>query len=116
MAKPNDFDFYCEEVLTGNTPVKKIYESDRVLAFHHTKPMYKTHIVIIPKEHIHDLTHLKEDHGSLIQEIIKVAKKLSKKIDLEKSGVRLITNMGKFQDSPHLHFHLISGDLIKKTK
>ncbi|MFV1916973.1 MAG: HIT domain-containing protein [Patescibacteria group bacterium] len=116
MAKPDSFDFYCEEVLTGNTLVKKVYESGVVLAFHHTKPMYKTHIVIIPKEHIHDLTHLKEKHGLLIQEIIKVARNLARKIDLEKNGVRFVTNLGKFQDSPHLHFHLITGDPINRKK
>jgi len=39
---------------------------------------------------------------------------LSKDLD-KKAGVRLVTNMGKFQDSPHLHFHLVAGKkLIRK--
>ncbi len=66
MAKPGDFDFYCAEVLTGKTLVKKLYESENVLAFYHTKPSFEIHIVIIPKEHIHDLIHLESKHKELI--------------------------------------------------
>jgi len=109
MAKSRDFDFYCEEVLSGKTPVKKVYESDKVLAFHHTKPSWETHIVIIPKEHIHDLLALSSDKSDLLIEIIEVAKKLARGLDLNQKGARLITNIGKFQETPHLHFHLVSG-------
>src|SRR5690242_17694478 len=31
-------DFYCDEVLSGRTPVKTVSETDNVLAFHHTRP------------------------------------------------------------------------------
>jgi len=112
MAQPNEFDFYCEEVLPGKTGVKKVYESEAVLAFYHTKPSYEKHIVIIPKEHIHDLTQTTDAHKDLLVEILDVAKKLASDYDFEKEGVRLITNMGVFQDSPHLHFHLVSGDKL----
>ncbi len=110
MAKRGDFDFYCEQALSGKTPVKKIYESARVLAFYHTKSKFETHIVIIPKEHIHDLTHLKDHHNNLVLEIVKVAIDIAKTLDMESKGVRLVTNIGKFQETPHLHFHLISGE------
>ena len=52
------------------------------------------------------------DFYELIIEIINVAKDLAKKLNLEEKGARLITNMGKFQETPHLHFHLISGEKI----
>lgn len=54
------FDFYCEEALSGKTPIEKVYESDRVLAFFHTKPSYKKHIVIVPRKHIKDLVSLED--------------------------------------------------------
>lgn len=31
-------DFYCDEVLSGRTYVKKVLETDNVLAYHHTRP------------------------------------------------------------------------------
>lgn len=105
MAKSSDFDFYCEEAITGKTPVKKVYESEKVLAFYHTKPKYNTHLIIVPKEHVHDLITADE---KVLAEIMVIAKRLLSQIDLGKDGGRLVTNLGIFQDTPHLHFHLIS--------
>lgn len=31
-------DFYCDEVLSGRTLVKKVIETPNVLAYHHTPP------------------------------------------------------------------------------
>ncbi len=105
MAKPGDFDFYCEKALTGKTPIKKVYESPKVLAFYHTQPSYNTHIVIIPKEHIHDLRFA---DAAILAEILAVGQKIVKQMAVDVDGTRVITNVGKFQDTPHLHFHVVS--------
>jgi histidine triad (HIT) family protein len=107
------YDFYCEEVLSGKTKVIKLFESANILAFYHTKPSYSTHIVIIPKKHILDLVSTKDDELEIIDEIITVARNLSKKLN-KNEWIRLITNMGKFQDTPHLHFHLVVWEKNKK--
>ncbi|WP_207640775.1 HIT domain-containing protein [Clostridium hydrogeniformans] len=51
-------DFYCEEVLSGNTKVIKVLETENILAYYHTKPAYEEHIVVIPKKHISSLITL----------------------------------------------------------
>jgi len=109
MARQDDF--YCEEIISGKTPVKKLYESDNVLAFRHTMPSYKVHIVIVPKKHIADLVSFTDDDLDILNEILKVARDLAKGLD-KTNGIRLVTNMGKFQNSSHLHFHLIVGEKI----
>ena len=109
FSERDKFDFYCEEVLTGHTPVEKIYESENVLAFYHTKPSYERHIVIVPKQHIKDLTSIGEEDQDLILEIIFVASRLAANMDMSK-GIRFMTNMGTLQDTPHLHFHLVQGE------
>lgn len=38
-------DFYCEEALSGCTPIDKITETAHVLAFHHTRPRWLPSIV-----------------------------------------------------------------------
>lgn len=45
-------DFYCEQALSGKTPIKIVAETENVLAYHHTKPHWPVHIVLIPKKHI----------------------------------------------------------------
>jgi hypothetical protein len=36
-------DFYCEEVLSGSTPVQKVLENESVLAYHHPPVLGNPH-------------------------------------------------------------------------
>lgn len=42
-------DFYCDEALSGRTPVEIVVETEDVLAFRHTRPFWPVHIVVVPK-------------------------------------------------------------------
>ena len=53
-------DFYCDEVLSGRTEVRVVRETDNVLAYHHTRPFWPVHIVVIPKRHISSLLTIEE--------------------------------------------------------
>lgn len=103
-------DFYCDFVFSGKINVEKIKETKRVLAFNHTRPNYPIHIVIVPKTHIAKLSDLED--LSLIEEIFSIAQEIIREKGLDKTNFRIITNGGSFQDSKHLHFHLVSGDKI----
>ena len=48
-------EIYCDEILTGRAPVEIVFETERVLAFHHTKPFWPMHIVAIPKSRVSSL-------------------------------------------------------------
>ncbi len=100
-------DFYCDYVLNKKIEVKKEAETDSVLAFHHTKPNWDFHVVLIPKRHVRRLIELED--MSVISEIFTIARDLIKKYNLHESNYKIITNGGSFQDSEHLHFHLVSG-------
>ncbi len=106
---PPTKDFYCDFVLSNKLAVEKVRETDRVLAYYHTKPNWTVHIVIIPKQHVTRLVELED--MSVIQEIFEVAKDIIKEKDFAKSNYKIITNGGNFQDSQHLHFHLVSGEV-----
>ena len=101
-------DFYCDFVFSGKIKVNKVKETKTLLAFHHTKPSYDIHIVIVPKEHIPTLTDVKD--LNLIKEVFEVAQEIIKESKFNQTNFRIITNGGSFQDSKHLHFHLVSGD------
>ena len=100
-------DYYCDFVFSGKIKVKKIRETPKLLAYHHTKPSWEKHIVIVPKEHVKTLMLLKDK--DLIGEIFEMAREIIKEMSLDKTNFRIITNGGEFQDSKHLHFHLVSG-------
>lgn len=101
-------DFYCDEVFSGKTKVDIVDETERVLAFHHTKPSYDLHIVLVPRIHVASLVEL-QDMG-IVKEIFEMAKRIILHMKLDETNFRIITNGGSFQDSKHLHFHLVSGD------
>ena len=101
-------DFYCEQVFSGKTSVKKVLETEHVLAYHHTKPHWPVHIVVVPKEHIADLVALQDP--ALTAELLDVIKKVATKVAAEHGAARVITNLGDYQDSKHLHFHVVVGE------
>lgn len=106
-------DFYCDEVLSGKTQVNKVVETENVLAYYHTKPFYPVHIVAIPKKHISSLITLEESDNDLLLELLGVIKQVATKVTSENGACRVITNLGKYQDSKHLHWHIVSGEPIK---
>ncbi len=106
-------DFYCDEVLSGRTPVKKVLETVRVLAFHHTRPYWPVHIVVIPRKHIPSLIALEEADADLLAEMLAVIRQIAAQVTAELGGCHVVTNIGKYQDSKHLHWHIGSGDPLR---
>ena len=100
-------DFYCDEVLSGKTPVERVFETENVLAYHHTRPFWETHIVVIPKTHVDSLLTVETD---LLNELLDVVKTVAALVVGEKGAARVLTNLGEYQDSKHLHFHVSSGE------
>lgn len=105
-------DFYCDEVLNGKTTVEKVFETERVLAYHHTRPFWQTHIVVIPKTHVGSLLTIDDDE--LLIELLDVVKRVAAQVVEEKGAARVLTNLGVYQDSKHLHFHVSSGEQLNR--
>jgi histidine triad (HIT) family protein len=102
-------DFYCDEVLSGKTEVKRVMETENVLAYHHTRPFYPVHIVAIPKRHVSSLITLEDSDDELLLELMGVIRKVAAMVTEEHGACRVITNLGNYQDSKHLHWHVVSG-------
>ena len=105
-------DFYCDEVLSGKTKVKVVRETDNVLAYHHTRPFWPAHIVVIPKRHISSLLTLEDTDAPLLLEMISVVQDVARQIVSEQGACRVLTNLGKYQDSKHLHWHVCAGEPV----
>lgn len=107
-------DFYCDEVLSGNIKVNIVMETDKVLAYHHTRPYYKHHIVVIPKIHIQSFISQEEaNNDELLLEIMRVIKKVAADMVVQTGSSKIVTNLGTFQDSKHQHWHVVSGERIQ---
>jgi histidine triad (HIT) family protein len=87
-------------------PVKRLRETDTLMAFHHPKPAYPFHVLLVPKNQIASLEQPDPRDSALLADIFSAVQSLVKEFKLP--AYRLIVNGGEFQDFPHLHFHLIS--------
>ena len=87
-------------------PVKRLRETDTLMAFHHPKASYPFHVLIVPKKAIASLTELDPDDTTFLADLILTVQHLVQEFKLP--AYRLIVNGGEFQDVPQLHFHLIS--------
>ena len=108
-------DFYCDEALSGKTPVEVVAETDEVLAFRHTKPYWPVHIVVVPKVHVPSLTDLGGKDEKIVGEVMAVVRKVAAEVEREHGACRVLTNLGRYQDSKHLHFHVISGEPLDEA-
>lgn len=106
-------DFYCDMALSGKVDIKIVDETEHVLAFHHTKPFWPVHIVVIPKVHVPSFTDLGEHDEETLLKVIRMAQKIAAQVSDEYGAAAVLTNLGGYQDSKHLHFHVTFGDPLR---
>ena len=107
-------DFYCDEVLNGKTQVNRVYETDRVLAYHHTRPYYEHHVVVIPKLHVGSLISGEAvNTEQLLLEVLRVIKMVASDMVRQTGAAKVVTNLGDYQESKHMHWHVVSGQTIR---
>jgi histidine triad (HIT) family protein len=108
-------DFYCDEALSGRTPVAVVMETDGVLAFHHTRPFWPVHIVVVPKVHVPSLIDLGEASETVLHEVLAVVRRVAAQVTRVHGACRVLTNLGRYQDSNHLHFHVNAGEPLRPS-
>ena len=88
-------------------PVKRLRETETLMAFRHPKPAYPFHVLIVPKKAVASLAELDSTDTAFLADLISAVQSLVDEFKLP--AYRLIVNGGEFQDVPQLHFHLIAG-------
>jgi histidine triad (HIT) family protein len=101
---------FCR-IAAGDQEADVVHTSDHVVAFRDVNPQAPVHILIIPKEHVESARVLRDKHADLLAEIFSAAAHLARANDVDRSGWRLVTNVGYGggQAVNHLHFHLMGG-------
>ena len=89
-------------------PAKRLRETDTLIAFHHPKPSYPVHILLMPKLDLPNFQAIDANDPAFMADLVKATQSLVEEFGLADKGYRLIVNGGEYQDFPHLHFHLIS--------
>jgi histidine triad (HIT) family protein len=92
-------------------PVRRLRETDTLLAFYHPKPSYPIHILLVPKKALPNLMALSAADTPFLADLFQTIKSLVAELKLDQVGYRLVANGGAYQAVPQLHFHLIAEKL-----
>ncbi|WP_066389115.1 histidine triad nucleotide-binding protein [Helicobacter himalayensis] len=100
-----------EKIIAGELPCKKVLENEHFLAFEDINPKARVHVLAIPKKSVKDFQSADSETLTGLSEFIK---EVAKKLGIEKSGYRVISNIGADggQEVPHLHFHILGGEKL----
>ena len=88
-----------------------VYEDEKILAFKDLTPVSPIHILVIPKKEIPTINDISFNDKELLGEMFIVAQKIAKKLNINKSGYRVVFNCNEDggQTVFHLHMHLLAG-------
>jgi histidine triad (HIT) family protein len=102
---------FCK-IARKEIPSNPVLESDKFLAFHDINPKAPVHILVIPKEHYDSFHQLPAE---VMAEMVPFIHEVTEKTGVDKSGYRVITNIGENggQEVKHIHFHILGGAKLK---
>lgn len=101
---------FCK-IVNREIPADVLYESESVLAFRDIFPKAPTHVLVIPKVHYPDMTHIPTEDSRIMSDIVEAIQQIVKDLQLQQNGFRVVANTGEHggQTVFHLHFHLLAG-------
>jgi len=99
-------------ILRGELPCSKVWEDEYALAFNDIRPQAPVHVLVIPKGPYvswDDFTAKADD--AVIAGFMRAIGTVTRVLELDKPGYRLMVNMGGngHQEVPHLHVHVFGG-------
>jgi len=99
-----------DKIIAGEIPCKKVFENERIIAFHDIVPAAPVHLLIVPKKPIQSLADASDEDAAILGECLIIARDLAKEFNIL-DGYRVITNSGKNSGQLvfHVHFHLLGG-------
>jgi histidine triad (HIT) family protein len=103
---------FCK-IIAGEIPSNKVYEDDKILAFHDINPEAPVHVLVIPKVHIPSMDAVTAENSAVVAHIFAKIPAIAKEAGVT-NGYRVVSNCGPdaAQSVPHLHFHILGGEQL----
>jgi histidine triad (HIT) family protein len=98
---------FCK-IINKEIPSNIVAENEDFLAFHDINPKAPVHILAIPKKHVESFNDVDAQTMAGMTNFIQ---EIAQEFNIDKSGYRVITNIGDNggQEVKHLHFHILGG-------
>ncbi len=93
-------------IVAGTTPAAIVLETDDVIGFLDVRPVFKGHVLLVPREHVGTLPELPEP---LIVPLFSTAQRVADALTsgLGAQGTFVAMNNLVSQSVPHLHVHIV---------
>lgn len=98
-----------QKIIDRDIPADIVYEDDIVLAFRDIAPQAPTHILVIPKKPLAQLSHAKEDDAAMLGHLMLKATEIARDQGLEDYRFVVNNGAGAGQTVFHLHVHILGG-------
>jgi histidine triad (HIT) family protein len=69
--------------------------------------------VVVPKKHIPSFVDYAPSDEPVIRDLLAVVRRIAANVTESEGACRVLTNLGDYQDSKHLHFHVSSGQPLR---
>ncbi|NUR88152.1 MAG: HIT domain-containing protein [Nonomuraea sp.] len=96
-------DLFCE-IVAGERPAFLVYSDEVAVAFLDTRPVFKGHVLVVPRLHVETLADLKEV-GPFFERVQLISGAVES--GLEAAGTFVAMNNRISQSVPHLHVHVV---------
>jgi histidine triad (HIT) family protein len=96
---------FCE-IIAGERPAHVVLDDGPVVAFLDTRPLFKGHVLLVPRVHYETLTDLPAD---LVVPFFTAAQRLAEVMEtaLGAAGSFVAMNNSVSQSVPHAHTHIV---------
>jgi len=103
-------DIFCK-IINKEIPADFVDEGENWIAIKDIHPVTPVHILIVPRKH-GSLQEYKNEDSGYLGELVSAANNIARKMELDKTGYRLIINYGEDSQAhvlDHMHIHLLGG-------
>ena len=90
----------------GELAASVVFRDDQVVAFMDTRPVFKGHVLVAPREHVPDLLELPR---TLMEPLLFTVQRIARAMEtgLSADGSFVAVNTKISQSVPHLHLHVV---------
>ncbi|MCX7678421.1 MAG: HIT domain-containing protein [Spirochaetes bacterium] len=98
-------------IIEGKKPSQKVFENEKVYAFHDINPQAPVHVLVVHKTHTKDIEDTLSNQKGIFDDLFEGVKEVAKILGLSEKGYRVIINNGPAggQIIWHMHVHVLGG-------
>ncbi|OHA46577.1 MAG: histidine triad nucleotide-binding protein [Candidatus Terrybacteria bacterium RIFCSPLOWO2_01_FULL_44_24] len=101
---------FCS-IVKGERQADIVASKEECVAFKDIQPKAPFHILVVPRKHVASVAEMEDGDAPLIGQLIRCAKVIAEESGIDKTGYKLVFNVGRGggQIIDHIHLHLLGG-------